>query len=175
MESRLSFTSTIVEIIEAYQPCTYGTKRRYIYNSRNYRSILAFISSQTRKILIYNSRNYRSILAQYCFASSNVYLQQQKLQKHTSLWCFLRQSYQSTIVEIIEAYQPWMEANGDITKSTIVEIIEAYQPFFPSPLLYAIYNSRNYRSILARQMRSRSYSYLQQQKLQKHTSLLPQR
>ena len=54
-----------------------------IYNSRNYRSILASIKGVLGSVLIYNSRNYRSILAK---ASD------------------LTEGQKSTIVEIIEAY-----------------------------------------------------------------------
>ena len=56
----------------------------------------------------------------------------------------------STIVEIIEAYQPRIKRVIKV-KSTIVEIIEAYQP-----VLHDVIDE----------------THLQQQKLLKHTSLL---
>ena len=76
--------STIVEIIEAYQPADAEEHHQQIYNSRNYRSLLAYLSFG-RMMKIYNSRNYRSLLAPPDVALST--------------WI-------STIVEIIEAYQP---------------------------------------------------------------------
>ena len=54
----------------------------YIYNSRNYRSLLAS-ENQRRESYIYNSRNYRSLLAAHIGIDRNLL---------------------STIVEIIEAY-----------------------------------------------------------------------
>ena len=141
-------------------------------------------------------------------------LQQQKLQKHTSLLLKYSASLQSTIVEIIEAYQPPIQMLQGFLESTIVEIIEAYQPQHRNAQRYThlqqqklqkhtslaignnprieIYNSRNYRSILANYFQTplnnrstiveiiEAYQpcnrnkpkpkYLQQQKLQKHTS-----
>ena len=126
--------STIVEIIEAYQP-----------------TVIASLLTQ-----IYNSRNYRSILAPPGFSIGPLL---------------------STIVEIIEAYQPYVNILINIMVSTIVEIIEAYQPEKLKYVLYydlqqqklqkhtsrrqngqqyrLIYNSRNYRSILARKPTTR--------------------
>ena len=120
-----------------------------IYNSRNYRSLLA-PARGVSKSDIYNSRNYRSLLASH-ITKRSVRI--------------------STIVEIIEAYQPVSRQAANAI-STIVEIIEAYQPrskanqllkylqqqklqkltsreIFSSALLVSIYNSRNYRSLLA--------------------------
>ena len=119
------YSSTIVEIIEAYQPGKYEesplsdlqqqklqkhtsqvtllTVTYYIYNSRNYRSILAFQTPVRFLAFIYNSRNYRSILAYGLY--------------------FISLS-SSTIVEIIEAYQPCNPKESQTSLSTIVEIIE---------------------------------------------------
>ena len=204
--------STIVEIIEAYQPFNFKYYAKYIYNSRNYRSLLA-AGVPLPLASIYNSRNYRSLLAGftiprifYIIYNSRNYrslLAYEKLDK--KLW-------KSTIVEIIEAYQPldrqWLDAskstiveiieayqptnlNSDFYASTIVEIIEAYQPTSRNITIKNIYNSRNYRSLLAQAnnllmhfiYNSRNYrsllavasfgvasTYLQQQKLQKLTS-----
>ena len=142
------FKSTIVEIIEAYQPADSWRQVAHIYNSRNYRSLLAK-GSVPQTIIIYNSRNYRSLLALV-------------LGLHTYIV--------STIVEIIEAYQPRKKAGlyyrnlqqqklqkltslikdlRIISESTIVEIIEAYQPAIGAREGRRIYNSRNYRSLLA--------------------------
>ena len=64
---------------------------------------------------------------------SSSYLQQQKLLKLISQQFFLVKNHQSTIVEIIEAYQP-IAKEKEQTESTIVEIIEAYQPLpYSSP------------------------------------------
>ena len=100
----------------------------YIYNSRNYRSLLAKSEATDRNLQIYNSRNYRSLLA--------ILYQIHRFQR-------------STIVDIIEAYQPFSIIVLLLLLSTIVEIIEAYQPPF---------------------IRMMSKPYLQQQKLQKLTS-----
>ena len=54
-------------------------------------------------------------------------LQQQKLLKLISPLVEQVKEFRSTIVEIIEAYQPSLIAIAEIV-STIVEIIEAYQP-----------------------------------------------
>ena len=96
-----------------------------IYNSRNYQSLLAFVISLTTTS-IYNSRNYQSLLAS---------------RQAT-------QYYESTIVEIIRAYQP---------------------PLFPYPSSI-IYNSRNYQSLLALVSRTLDTLDLQQQKLLELTS-----
>ena len=100
----------------------------------------------------------------------------------------------STIVEIIEAYQPSIHLTSVSSISTIVEIIEAYQPFCHNCIFFNdIYNSRNYRSLLAKSPARQTNTistiveiieayqpvivvwnrdiYLQQQKLQKLTSL----
>ena len=119
-------TSTIVEIIGAYQPriphnlyFVYLQQQKLleltspknigatpeIYNSRNYWSLLA-IAVESLKKSIYNSRNYWSLLA----------------------W--------SMVVK-----RRW--------RSTIVEIIGAYQPQQFAMVVYEIYNSRNYWSLLA--------------------------
>ena len=55
-------SSTIVEIIRAYQPFGESTETASIYNSRNYQSLLAQCQLILR-ITIYNSRNYQSLLA----------------------------------------------------------------------------------------------------------------
>ena len=100
-------------------------------------------------VSIYNSRNYQSLLA---------------AEEHGN------KTTQSTIVEIIRAYQPY-EAQAKVLAnlqqqklleltspstyafpqsiSTIVEIIRAYQPVYRAVLHYLIYNSRNYQSLLA--------------------------
>ena len=166
--------STIVEIIEAYQPCISVNLRDKIYNSRNYRSLLALVYKNISFVYIYNSRNYRSLLAKDSKNTAGNYLQQQKLQKLTSQQKAKQFSILSTIVEIIEAYQPksyeaWYKTNlqqqklqkltshltfsGTLPlKSTIVEIIEAYQPLTSAKGSFSIYNSRNYRSLLALQL-----------------------
>ena len=123
----------------------------YIYNSRNYRSLLAKSEATDRNLQIYNSRNYRSLLAilyqihrfqrstiveiieayqpPFIRMMSKPYLQQQKLQKLTSHRNMANEILnRSTIVEIIEAYQPSPYVYALYHKSTIVEIIEAYQP-----------------------------------------------
>ena len=129
-----------------------------------------FISSKHN---IYNSRNYRSLLAIQHSTLNIKYLQQQKLQKLTSPWLewsfrisiYNSRNYRSllariapalsairsTIVEIIEAYQPLKPSRSILPVSTIVEIIEAYQPI----------DNLNSR-----------IRHLQQQKLQKLTSQL---
>ena len=142
--------STIVEIIEAYQPsqlleCLVSDLQQQKLQKL---TSLSCISGPCN--VIYNSRNYRSLLAQ------------------PGEWARISKS---TIVEIIEAYQPesaisWtfrnlqqqklqkltshMTLTGDEYESTIVEIIEAYQP---------------------QTVKTSPLSYLQQQKLQKLTSL----
>ena len=193
---RKGVESTIVEIIEAYQPfaavfmydnnlqqqklqkltsraeCRAGLK---IYNSRNYRSLLAEGTMEFVNILIYNSRNYRSLLA---FLAVSLVI------------C------ESTIVEIIEAYQPalrmppsgsnlqqqklqkltsrgWVVVFGhSIYNSRNYRSLLAHYIFSGKPL--NIYNSRNYRSLLA-YFSTNCFSLinLQQQKLQKLTSPLP--
>ena len=225
--------STIVEIIEAYQPSEshwysrnlqqqklqkhtsqaflYGC-RRTIYNSRNYRSILAdnglqltlpnlqqqklqkHTSQRLMKLmltLIYNSRNYRSILARSLSIVGVGDLQQQKLQKHTShrysqhscinLQQQKLQKHTSLLVKTDVTIPIYNSRNyrsilasikiNALTRSTIVEIIEAYQPLVTFCSVIGIYNSRNYRSILAVTIGTKKANHLQQQKLQKHTSL----
>ena len=76
-------TSTIVEIIEAYQPLRTQRWISKIYNSRNYRSLLARFLGQLQGT-IYNSRNYRSLLAGIGKPTLSKNLQQQKLLKLTS-------------------------------------------------------------------------------------------
>ena len=120
--------STIVEIIEAYQPCISVNLRDKIYNSRNYRSLLALVYKNISFVYIYNSRNYRSLLAKDSKNTAGNYLQQQKLQKLTSLasqLAQLKQIYNSRNYRSLLAGGHWYSNSG---KSTIVEIIEAYQP-----------------------------------------------
>ena len=142
--------STIVEIVGNYQP-----------------SLMPLLgnASTTVEIMRHTSQSGRR--------SRHRNLQQQKLLKHTSQAHAHLQIFRSTIVEIIEAYQPGnyavsRECNLQQQKllkhtshidcqttssiSTIVEIIEAYQP---------MHN------------KVQRLSHLQQQKLLKHTSRLP--
>ena len=80
----------------------------YIYNSRNYRSLLAKIGFSGDSNIIYNSRNYRSLLAQQSF---NSFFPIYNSRNYRSLLAQLGGSVSaspSTIVEIIEAYQPRM-------------------------------------------------------------------
>ena len=101
-------------------------------------------------------------------------LQQQKLQKHTSPQANLEwlpriynsRNYRSILAALL--------LRAKATRSTIVEIIEAYQPFVCIKGIWRIYNSRNYRSILAIHAMPEALPYLQQQKLQKHTSRIYQ-
>ena len=103
-----------------------------------------------RYLYIYNSRNYQSLLARFRYWKNLNNLQQQKLLELTSLLVDLAWEYISTIVEIIRAYQPVVAlavlhiqiynsrnyqsllALGfgrlQSVLSTIVEIIRAYQP-----------------------------------------------
>ena len=137
--------STIVEIIEAYQP-------KGIV-------ITSFLHLQQQKLLKHTSQYVRQ-------RRSSGNLQQQKLLKHTSPMYRGINSYSlSTIVEIIEAYQPARQnrqssknlqqqkllkhtsLSSDRTiygESTIVEIIEAYQPSLAYSVYHFIYNSRTY-------------------------------
>ena len=160
-------SSTIVEIIEAYQPCHLGVFLIIIYNSRNYRSLLARKAGIVTPLQIYNSRNYRSLLAKarpkrrfetiynsrnYRSLLANLAI---KFEICKSTIVEIIEAYQpyhngflyqlgSTIVEIIEAYQPAITLQRTKVKSTIVEIIEAYQPDFDKGFIDIIYNSRNY-------------------------------
>ena len=183
--------STIVEIIEAYQPADAEEHHQQIYNSRNYRSLLAppdvalstWISTIVEIIEAYQPSNtfkrmdedlqqqkLQKLTSHKLQGRFPLNLQQQKLQKLTSLiehvvpaGCDLQQqklqkltsqsvtvnnTELSTIVEIIEAYQPFF-VGGHPFLSTIVEIIEAYQPINIKQGNTLIYNSRNYRSLLA--------------------------
>ena len=99
--------STIVEIIRAYQPCTLPQPHRTYLQQQKLLELTSHISEKLEQLTIYNSRNYQSLLALKC------------LPKYRS---------ESTIVEIIRAYQP-----------SLIFI------FF----LLLIYNSRNYQSLLA--------------------------
>ena len=100
--------STIVEIIEAYQPQGAGNG-----NADGNLQQQKLLEHTSLLILfdifccIYNSRNYLSILA--------VLVADVKASR-------------STIVEIIGAYQPCSLDTVKRTRSTIVEIIGAYQP-----------------------------------------------
>ena len=142
--------STIVEIIEAYQPALRMppsgsnlqqqklqklTSRGWvvvfghsIYNSRNYRSLLAHYIFSGKPLNIYNSRNYRSLLAPTSCAYHTAHLQQQKLQKLTSL----------------EAL--WQLKQGNLQQQKLQKLTSPSQL---NPLYVEIYNSRNYRSLLA--------------------------
>ena len=122
----------------------------YIYNSRNYRSLLAKSEATDRNLQIYNSRNYRSLLA--------ILYQIHRFQR-------------STIVDIIEAYQPFSIIVLLLLLSTIVEIIEAYQPYPHEP--QTAYLSTIVEIIEAYQPATADILnnlHLQQQKLQKLTS-----
>ena len=86
LNEKCSPQSTIVEIIRAYQPWSVAQNCIYIYNSRNYQSLLAYLcrfkqiltstiveiirayqpsDCQFAGCTIYNSRNYQSLLAPY--------------------------------------------------------------------------------------------------------------
>ena len=165
--------STIVEIIEAYQPCISVNLRDKIYNSRNYRSLLALVYKNISFVYIYNSRNYRSLLAKDSKNTAGNYLQQQKLQKLTSLSILAQvTTSSSTIVEIIEAYQPLASGLLLHQQSTIVEIIEAYQPKSSDRLQYLYLQQQKLQKLTSRlPLRLQTACNLQQQKLQKLTSL----
>ena len=163
--------STIVEIIGAYQPC-WRCKGKYSYLQQQklleHTSLFLLIIDNDH---IYNSRNYWSILAIISDQIFRFHLQQQKLLEHTSHSRIKIGTLRSTIVEIIGAYQPVnllvdlpshlqqqkllehtsrVVVGGVVARSTIVEIIGAYQPLKASKTASsAIYNSRNYWSILA--------------------------
>ena len=77
-------TSTIVEIIRAYQPQNIRSKMIKIYNSRNYQSLLANNNEYCYHNFIYNSRNYQSLLARKRIKKKFANLQQQKLLELTS-------------------------------------------------------------------------------------------
>ena len=163
--------STIVEIIEAYQPSVVSVVAQYIYNSRNYRSLLALEEMFNNLSDIYNSRNYRSLLAvirlpirlpistiveiieAYQPAVRSVFcgshLQQQKLQKLTSQ-VFRRLPIPiSTIVEIIEAYQPSRKRRLKTIDLQQQKLQKLTSQSLPQASNTYIYNSRNYRSLLA--------------------------
>ena len=157
------------KLLELTSPCLFTLLVNLIYNSRNYQSLLA-IAGEMKRVLIYNSRNYQSLLA-----GGEVMLFPSE----------------STIVEIIRAYQPsnnytktdviynsrnYQSLLASLTDresqstSTIVEIIRAYQPRRLGMVRYQIYNSRNYQSLLAKYSQKWNFSDLQQQKLLELTS-----
>ena len=122
-------------------------------------------------LVIYNSRNYQSLLAYVSKLRSCRHLQQQKLLELTSHPFFVSVVLQSTIVEIIRAYQPLNINLRNFVRSTIVEIIRAYQPTHSHHPCVEIYNSRNYQSLLAYGSTNITNINLQQQKLLELTSL----
>ena len=108
--------STIVEIIEAYQPQEYGKRNfKQIYNSRNYRSLLAKPIRVCVVSQIYNSRNYRSLLAGEGFATWVKLIYNSRNYRSLLASNLARNSCPSTIVEIIEAYQPVSSASASAT------------------------------------------------------------
>ena len=117
-------SSTIVEIIQAFQPLEERFIDYLIYNSRNYTSLSTCVGA-TNRVKIYNSRNYASL--------STV----NKAVKNA----------RSTIVEIMQAFQPIRVNSQYLLKSTIVEIMQAFQPCFAFSWYLVIYNSRNYASL----------------------------
>ena len=164
-------TSTIVEIIRAYQPTFY--ERISIQVSTIVEIIRAYQPHdedgedvsylQQQKLLELTSLNQSpSILL--------LDLQQQKLLELTSHLSSTEKHYKSTIVEIIRAYQPYSLRLAQYPISTIVEIIRAYQPWRRMKTSMLIYNSRNYQSLLAVQNILVMETDLQQQKLLELTS-----
>ena len=189
------YSSTIVEIIGAYQPEDNGD---YAKDNLQQQKLLELTS---RPASIASARSYLQQqklleLTSHIDEEGNIrpHLQQQKLLELTSppylsviiYWIYNSRNYWSllaayilemikatgsTIVEIIGAYQPVIQLQGNTSTSTIVEIIGAYQPFpnenaapinlqqqklleLTSPYIFKstgilIYNSRNYWSLLA--------------------------
>ena len=98
-------------------------------------------------------------------------LQQQKLLELTSLNQYNQQTYESTIVEIIRAYQPIDRNQAKYQKSTIVEIIRAYQPKLKTNADASNLQQQKLLELTSRwQFNQSRCSYLQQQKLLELTS-----
>ena len=145
--------STIVEIIRAYQP---PIIRHHHAPNLQQQKLLELTSLITRLIwlrVIYNSRNYQSLLAR-----------KQETQSA---------SLQSTIVEIIRAYQPGSKKRKapafNLQQQKLLELTSPSHIFLTHTL---IYNSRNYQSLLAIGSASSVLQDLQQQKLLELTSRL---
>ena len=186
-----SFQSTIVEIIRAYQPILSLVRIEKIYNSRNYQSLLADPSS-VRRILNLQQQKLLEPTSQPNIKIIKLYLQQQKLLEPTSHQNNYLVSDESTIVEIIRAYQPVKVWRVEFSISTIVEIIRAYQPIDETPKQVPISTiveiirayqpthseDETYRSTIVEIIRAYQPSlvkptfvlYLQQQKLLEPTS-----
>ena len=120
-----------------------------IYNSRNYQSLLAFKPSSLCRSRIYNSRNYQSLLAR------------------DNMICPI---CQSTIVEIIRAYQPKQKHSSFHKHLQQQKLLELTSHKNRRNGKSKIYNSRNYQSLLAKVSRKATILYLQQQKLLELTS-----
>ena len=118
----------MVEIIEAYQPRACLALSRFNLQQQKLQKLTSHRLIEMIRLVIYNSRNYRSLLARKTLRKNLPDLQQQKLQKLTSLSftssMLFRDLQQQKLQKLTSQHiQDLIEE-----LSTIVEIIEAYQP-----------------------------------------------
>ena len=141
-----------------------------IYNSRNYQSLLAAIIPPFKIQVDLQQQKLLELTSLFPHPRRVSDLQQQKLLELTSQMhsmegitsIYNSRNYQSLLALPI--------TKTGFVQSTIVEIIRAYQPKARQNLAGNIYNSRNYQSLLASLVQECLCRYLQQQKLLELTS-----
>ena len=146
-------TSTIVEIIRAYQPFIGSIINHY------QSTIVEIIRAYQPSVSV--SADFPSTIVEIIRAYQPTILSE-----------FI--AVASTIVEIIRAYQPLFIAFLVPSKSTIVEIIRAYQPLRTIPFFVRYLQQQKLLELTSQYMVRLLSPHLQQQKLLELTSLYVQ-